>query len=172
MVYRASIYEEGLRESSAAAAEHKKMNFIPKATSSGGVGIDKRMAVGGHQFQRPPLDRVLVAPQYRPQQNHSSQQAQKGLAPALCCQCNRVHWEVCRAGSGTCFKCGKFGHFSKECTAKGAAPTQGNKQKPLVPAQMYAFRSEGLVEGSEVVTDTIPTTGFEASVLFDSRTTH
>ncbi|GLT54353.1 hypothetical protein SLA2020_275560 [Shorea laevis] len=38
-----------------------------RATSSGGVGINKRMVVGGHQFQRPPLDRALVAPQYRPQ---------------------------------------------------------------------------------------------------------
>jgi hypothetical protein len=172
LVDRASIYEEGLKESSAAAAEHKKRNFIPGATSSGGVGINKRMAVGGHQFQRPPLDRAPVAPQYRPQQNQQSQQTQKGQAPALCRQCNRVHWGACRAGSGTCFKCGQFGHFSKECTAKGVAPLQGNVQKPLVPARMYAFGSEGLAEGSEVVTGTIPITGFEASVLFDSGATH
>jgi hypothetical protein len=37
---------------------------------------------------------------------------------------------------------------------------------------MYAFGSEGLAEGSEVVTGTIPITGFEASVLFDSGATH
>ncbi|GLT53626.1 hypothetical protein SLA2020_268850 [Shorea laevis] len=72
LVDRASIYEEGLKESSAAAVEHKKRNFIPGATSSGSVGINKRMAVRGHQFQRPPLDCALVTPQYRPQQNQQS----------------------------------------------------------------------------------------------------
>jgi hypothetical protein len=74
LVDRASIYEEGLKESSAAAAEHKKRNFIPGATSSGGMGTNKRMAVGGHQFQRPPLDRAPAAPQYRPQQSQQNQQ--------------------------------------------------------------------------------------------------
>ncbi|GLT69312.1 hypothetical protein SLA2020_414710 [Shorea laevis] len=118
LVDRASIYEEGLKGSSTAATKHKKRNFIPKATSFGGVGINKRMAIGGHQFQRPPLDCAPVAPQYPPQQNQQSQQTQNGQALALCRQCNRVHWGACRVGSGTCFKCGQFGHFNKECTAK------------------------------------------------------
>jgi hypothetical protein len=51
LVDRASIYEEGLKESSTAVVEYKKRNFIPRATSSGGMGINKRMAVRGHQFQ-------------------------------------------------------------------------------------------------------------------------
>jgi hypothetical protein len=83
-----------------------------------------------------------------------------------------VHWRACRAGSGTYFKCGQFGHFSKEFTAKGTTPPQGNVQEPLVPARMYAIATEGPVEGSKVVTSTIPITGCEALVLFDSGATH
>lgn len=44
--------------------------------------------------------------------------------------------------------------------------------KSLVPAQKYAFGSEGLAEGSEMVIGTIPIIEFEASILFDSGATH
>lgn len=37
---------------------------------------------------------------------------------------------------------------------------------------MYAFGSEGLAEGLEVVTGTVLITGFEASVVFDSGASH
>jgi hypothetical protein len=37
---------------------------------------------------------------------------------------------------------------------------------------MYAFGSEGTAGGIDLVTGTIPITGFEASILFDSRATH
>jgi hypothetical protein len=68
--------------------------------------------------------------------------------------------------TGTCYRCGQFGHFSKDYVSKGAA------QKPLAPARVYALvpgESEG---GSKVVTGTVPILGFEASVLFDSGATH
>jgi hypothetical protein len=79
-----------------------------------------------------------------------------------------VHWGACRADSVTCFKCGQFGHFSKDYTAKNVAPLQGNVQKLLVLTRMYALGSEG----SEVVIGTIPITGFEASVLFEFEAIH
>jgi hypothetical protein len=66
----------------------------------------------------------------------------------------------------TCYHCGQFGQFNKDCVSKGVA------QKPLVPARVYALvpgESEG---GLEVVTSTIPILGFEASVLFNSGATH
>jgi hypothetical protein len=83
-----------------------------------------------------------------------------------------VHWGACKVSSGTCSKCGQFGLFNKECIFKDVAPPQGNVQKPLVPAQMYAIGTEGPAEGSEVVTCTIPIIGFEASILFDFGATH
>jgi hypothetical protein len=49
---------------------------------------------------------------------------------------------------------------------------KGVAQKPLVPAQVYAFVPGELERRLEVVTGTAPTLGFEASVLFDSGVTY
>jgi hypothetical protein len=66
----------------------------------------------------------------------------------------------------TCYRCSQFGHFSKDYMGKGVA------QKPLAPARVYALVPGEPEEGSEVVTGTTPILGFEASVLFDSGSTH
>jgi hypothetical protein len=68
--------------------------------------------------------------------------------------------------TGICYRCGQFGHFSKDCVSKGAT------QKPLAPARVYALVPGESKGGSEMVTGTIPILEFEASVLFDSRATH
>ena len=68
--------------------------------------------------------------------------------------------------TGTCYRYGQFGPFSKDCVSKRGA------QKPLAPSRVYALvlgESEG---GSEVLTSIVPILGFEALVLFDSGPTH
>jgi hypothetical protein len=68
--------------------------------------------------------------------------------------------------TGTCYHCGQFDHFSKDCMSKGAA------QKPLSPARVYALVPGEPEGGSEVVIGTVPILGIEASVLFDLGATH
>jgi hypothetical protein len=50
----------------------------------------------------------------------------------------------------TCYRCGQFSHFSKDCVGKGVT------QKPLAPAQVYALVLGELEGGSKVVSDTAP----------------
>ena len=68
--------------------------------------------------------------------------------------------------TGTCYHCGQFSHFNKDCVGKGAT------QKPFEPARVYALVPGEPKGGSEVVTSTAPILGFEASVLFNLGATH
>jgi hypothetical protein len=155
LVDKPSIYEESLKENAVEYVDQKRRTQ-GTGTSVRGAGPAKRMAVGSFPPQRP---------QGRTSGNFPAS-SQRNQTPELCKKCNRVHWGLCRMTTGICYRCGQFGHFSKDCVGKGAA------QKPLVPARVYALvlgESEG---GSKVVAGTIPILGFEASVLFDSGATH
>jgi hypothetical protein len=155
LVDKASIYEESLKENAVEYADQKKRTQ-GTSTSVEGAGPAKRMAVGSFPPQRS-QGRTSGNPLASSQRNQMSE---------LCKKFNRVHWRPCGMATGTCYRYGQFGHFSKDCVSKGAA------QKPLAPARVYAIVPGESKGGSEVVTGTVPILGFEALVLFDSGATH
>jgi hypothetical protein len=152
---KAKKFERRLKENAVEYAD-QKWRTQGASTSIGGARLAKRMAVGsfpphrsqGHTFCNPPVS------------------SQRNQTLELCKKCNHVHWGPCRMATGTCYRCGQFGHFSKDCMSKGVT------QKPLVPTRVYALVPGEPKGGSEVVIGTTPILGFEASVLFDSGITH
>jgi hypothetical protein len=155
LVDRPSIYEESLKENVAKCTDQKR-GTQGTGTLVRGVGPTKRMAMGSflpHRSQgctsgTPPVS------------------SQKNQMSELCKKCNRVHWGPYRMAAETCYRCGQFGHFSKDCMGKGVG------HKPLAPTRVCALVPGESKGGSEVVTGTAPILGFKASVLFDSGATH
>jgi hypothetical protein len=110
LVDKASIYEESLKENAAEYVDQKRRTQ-ESGTSFGRAGPAKRMAVGNFPLQRS-QGRTFNNPPASSQRNQMSK---------LCKKCNRVHWRPCRMATGTCYRCGQFGYFSKDCMSKGAA---------------------------------------------------
>jgi hypothetical protein len=109
LVNRASIYEESLKENAAEYVNQKRTQGT--STLVGGARPAKRMAVGSFPPQRS-QERTSGNPPISSQKNQTLE---------LCKKCNRVHWGPCRMATGTCYRCGQFGHFNKDCVGKGVA---------------------------------------------------
>jgi hypothetical protein len=82
--------------------------------------------------------------------------------------------------ANTCFKCGKEGHFARDCPQTGSSRGQEsqasiNQPRPTVPARIYAITPENVLaedNAIDVVTGMIPLFGRVACVLFDPGAIH
>ncbi|KAF5477564.1 hypothetical protein F2P56_004190, partial [Juglans regia] len=80
-----------------------------------------------------------------------------------CKFCNHVHTGECRKENGSCFLCGKTGHFIRECpllsndknktnTPPGPRQTtQGNNQRRMGPARVFALTAEDVEDDNNAI---------------------
>jgi hypothetical protein len=62
-------------------------------------------------------------------------------SPQRCSKCGKPHLGECRLGFSACFKCGKVGHFTRECSQANANRGQGsqvsiNQPRPAAPVRV------------------------------------
>lgn len=63
----------------------------------------------------------------------------------------------CLARQNICFKCGKLGHYTRECiTKKSMAPGRSGKQRMLTIAQVFSLTLVDATISNDVVTETFP----------------
>ncbi|XP_035546600.1 uncharacterized protein LOC108993896 [Juglans regia] len=144
LVNKATIFERTLQRSVALHEQRKRTT--PTGYQSGmDQGPWKRRSEGSNSGKRP-------VP--------SNQQ------PYQCRTCNQVHSGECRKGAGLCFRCGKSGHYIRDCPMQNRSnqtfipPPQrnevsarGSNQRPTAPARVFAL-TPGEVEGrNDVITD-------------------
>ena len=75
----------------------------------------------------------------------------------------------CKA-KGTCFKCGKIGHFIADCPAWNGNNPQ--TAKPTLPGRVHHISAEEAREDSDVVLGTCTINTHPALILFDSGASH
>nr|XP_023905116.1 uncharacterized protein LOC112016887 [Quercus suber] len=71
-----------------------------------------------------------------------------------CAQCGRLHPGECRATNRTCFRCGKPGHFIKDCpinSNKGNSTTGSGQKRPMVQGRVFALTEQDAQAAPDVV---------------------
>jgi hypothetical protein len=97
-----------------------------------------------------------------------------------CSKCGRLHRGEYKLGMKVCFKCGKTGHFIRECPQASMGRGQGsqisvNQPRQTAPAWVFALTPDNVLAEEntiDVVIGTIPLFGSVACVLFDSGAMH
>ncbi|XP_041027647.1 uncharacterized protein LOC121267683 [Juglans microcarpa x Juglans regia] len=144
LVNKATVFERSLQRSAALLEQRKKT--VPQGSQSAmDQGLWKRRNNGSSSGQK---------------------QMQGNQSNNLCKFCSRAHTGECRRETGARFRCGKTGHFIRECPLrltdnKDPNPhpsfqqaNQGNNQCRMGPARVFALTSEDAENGNNEITGT------------------
>ena len=131
---------------------------------------------GGQTYIQRPQDikrKGAQAQQTRPDQG-KRRRTDQGITTTTippCPSCGKNHSGECRKGAGLCYKCGKSGHFIKNCSE-----TKNDQKKP--GGRLYAMTETKTDTGLEteadpsVIIGEILISGIIAHSLIDSRSTY
>ncbi|KAI3821411.1 hypothetical protein L1987_08979 [Smallanthus sonchifolius] len=107
----------------------------------------------------------------------------------ICTKCGKQHRGECLAGSTMCFKCGRPGHYSKDCTkgikcqncgwyghatkdcrktGQSGSGKEKEKEQPKARTRAYALTEEEARGNPDVVSGTFLVNDEHAAILFDS----
>ncbi|XP_075670018.1 uncharacterized protein LOC142639764 [Castanea sativa] len=92
-----------------------------------------------------------------------------------CAHCGRPHSGECRAANNTCFRCGKPGHFIRDCpnnSNKGNSTVGSGQKRPMVQGRVFSLTEQDALAAPDVVSGTLDICSKAAHVLFDSDSSH